>query len=217
MSILSFKKVSFRVADKEIIKDLTFQVEQGDFISIIGPSGGGKSTILKLASFLISPSQGEISYLDKDLKQLDPVELRKTISYCFQMPQLFGKRVQENIDFPYSIRNEKYDHNRVEELFKLFKMDTALLDYDVKKLSGGEKQRIALIRQLLFEPKILLLDEVTSALDVKNKEIVEDVIKALHDKGITILWITHDRSQSHKFANKVMTIVDGQLESMEEI
>lgn len=96
-------------------------------------------------------------------------------------------------------------------------MDLAYLEQDVKKLSGGEKQRIALIRQLLFMPQILLLDEVTSALDAQNKVLVEEVIKTLHDQGITILWITHDEAQSRKYANKILTLVSGQLESMEVI
>ncbi|WP_149864802.1 ABC transporter ATP-binding protein, partial [Listeria monocytogenes] len=109
----------------------------------------------------------------------------------------------------YHIRHEKVDYRRVDDLFQRFEMDQSYLKQDVKKLSGGEKQRIALIRQLLFEPKVLLLDEVTSALDNHNKAIVEKVIKSLHDKGITILWITHDEEQSRRFANKVLKVVNG--------
>lgn len=217
MSLLTFENVSFDDEGKTIIKDISFSVEKGDFISIVGPSGGGKSTLLKLASFLLSPTQGTILLDGRDYETIDPIALRKEVSYCFQTPHLFGETVKDNIQFPYTVRNQSMDKKRVKELFALFQMDLDYLDRDVMKLSGGEKQRIALIRQLLFEPKVLLLDEVTSALDRVNKEIVENVIASLHDKGITILWITHDSEQSRKQANKMMTIVEGRLESMEEI
>lgn len=217
MALLSFEHVYFESDQKEIIKDASFTIEEGDFVSIVGPSGGGKSTLLKLASHLLSPSKGKIYFEGNDLETLDPILVRQAISYCFQTPHLFGNRVKDDIAFPFSLRNQAYDEKRVKELFDLFQMDLSYLEQDVKKLSGGEKQRIALIRQLLFKPQILLLDEVTSALDAQNKILVEDVITALHDQGITILWITHDESQSRKHANKIMTFVSGQLESMEVI
>ncbi|OHX27395.1 methionine ABC transporter ATP-binding protein [Streptococcus iniae] len=217
MSLLAFDHVCFTSDGKDIIKDVTFAVEKGDFISIVGPSGGGKSTLLKLASHLLSPSQGKILFEGNDIAKSDPIKLRQAISYCFQTPYHFGKVVKDDIAYPFSIRHQAYDDKRVKELFELFQMDLAYLEQDVKKLSGGEKQRIALIRQLLFMPQILLLDEVTSALDAQNKVLVEEVIKTLHEQGITILWITHDETQSRKYANKIITLVSGQLESMEVI
>ncbi|VTS29677.1 ABC transporter, ATP-binding protein [Streptococcus pseudoporcinus] len=217
MAILEFKDVSFSSDGKDILKKLSFTIDEGDYVSIVGPSGSGKSTLLKLASYLQSPTSGAIIFDGKSLEDYNPIELRQTISYCFQTPHLFGDKVKDNIQFPYEIRHLSLDQTRVKELFELFKMDLSYLEQDVKKLSGGEKQRIALIRQLLFEPRLLLLDEVTSALDSVNKEIVENVIASLHNKGITILWITHDSSQSKKYANKRLTIVSGELESMEEI
>ncbi|KHD43368.1 ABC transporter ATP-binding protein [Streptococcus hongkongensis] len=215
MTLLAYQQVSFEDDGKTIINNVSFEVEAGDFISIVGPSGGGKSTLLKLASFLISPTKGEILFKGKNLKDSNPISIRQAISYCFQTPHLFGSKVKDNIAFPYDIRHEKIDQARVTSLFDLFKMDHSYLNRDITKLSGGEKQRISLIRQLLFQPEILLLDEVTSALDQTNKEIVEDVIKTLHDKGVTILWITHDAEQSRKYANKLMTVVNGQIESLE--
>ncbi|WP_340081072.1 ABC transporter ATP-binding protein [Streptococcus agalactiae] len=217
MSYLTFKHVDFKTDDKLVLNDINFAIDEGDFVSIVGPSGSGKSTVLKLASGLMSPTAGHIFFDGKDLNQLEPVESRKMISYCFQTPHLFGNTVEDNISFPYHIRHEKVDYRRVDNLFQRFEMDQSYLKQDVKKLSGGEKQRIALIRQLLFEPKVLLLDEVTSALDNHNKAIVEKVIKSLHDKGITILWITHDEEQSRRFANKVLKVVNGSIEAMEVI
>lgn len=111
----------------------------------------------------------------------------------------------------------KPDFARINSLFSMFHMSTDYLKRDVQNLSGGEKQRIALIRSMLFMPKILLLDEITSALDIDNALIVEKVISSLHQEGITILWITHNPEQSTKYANKVLTIESGKINSFEEV
>lgn len=107
--------------------------------------------------------------------------------------------------------------SRVKTLFSMFHMSADYLDRGVINLSVGEKQRIALIRSLLFMPQILLLDEVTSALDEANALIVEEVISSLNNDGITILWITHNLEQSRKYANKLLTVEDGEIKSVEEL
>lgn len=213
--MLEFKNVSFISEDKYILKDFTISIESGDYISVVGPSGSGKSTFLKLCSHLISPTEGDILYMDKSILELNPMELRKRIAYCFQTPYLFGKTVMDNISFPYSIRGNKADIKRVNELLQLFNLDKDYLNKDIKNLSGGEKQRIALIRTLLFNPEILLLDEVTSALDVDNTLVVENVMKTLNQEGITIIWVTHNPEQSRKNANKLLTIEAGKIKSLE--
>jgi putative ABC transport system ATP-binding protein len=209
--------VSFLNDDKTILKDISVSIENNDFISIVGPSGSGKSTFLKLCSHLISSSNGNIFYKDKNFTEYSPIELRKKIAYCFQTPYLFGDTVMDNINFPFSIRNVKLDLKRVNDLFSMFQMTEDYLSKDVRTLSGGEKQRIALIRSLLFMPEILLLDEVTSALDIENTRIVENVIESLNREGITVLWITHNPEQSRKYANKILSIEDGKIKSLEVI
>lgn len=215
MSLLEFHNVSFINDNKTILKDITISINSGDYISIVGPSGCGKSTFLKLCCHLISPTEGSISYKNKSVMEHNPMELRKNVAYCFQTPYLFGQTVLDNISFPGSIRGAKTDLKRVEELFLLFNLDKEYLHKEVKNLSGGEKQRIALIRTLLFQPEILLLDEVTSALDVDNTLIVENVMKSLNQDGTTILWVTHNIEQSKKNANKILTIEAGEIKSLE--
>lgn len=215
MPLFTLENVSFVNKDTTILKGLNLSIEKGDFISIAGPSGSGKSTFLKLLCHLISPTEGTIVYKGKSILQHDPLELRKNITYCFQTPYLLGQKVFENISFPYWIRNTKVDIKKVEELFHLFNLDKSYLNKEIKNLSGGEKQRIALIRSLLFIPEVLLLDEITSALDVENTLIVENVIKSFHKKGTTILWVTHDPQQSKRNGNKLLTIQSGQIKSLE--
>ncbi len=215
MSIIEFQNVCFNDGKKNILEDISLKVEYGDFISIVGPSGGGKSTLLKLVSNLISPSEGSISFKNKDIMQYSPLEVRQQCAYCYQLPYLFGNTVLENLAFPYEIRGKKINFDKINELLSLFKMDKSYTYKNVAKLSGGEKQRLALIRTLIFKPEVLLLDEITSALDVDNTLIVEKIIKDLNQKGTTILWVTHNLDQSKKYANKLLTIKNGKIQSLE--
>jgi len=217
VSLLELQNVSFENDGKIILKNISVKIEPGDFISIVGPSGSGKSTFLKLCSQLISPTNGTITYHDKDFITYNPIELRRNIAYCFQTPCLFGKSVMDNIKFPFTIRNITFDQSRVDKLFSIFHMSTDFLNEDVANLSGGEKQRIALIRSLLFKPEILLLDEITSALDVDNTLIVEAAIDSLNKEGVTVLFVTHDFEQSQKYANSVLTIESGEIKSVEAL
>lgn len=215
LSLLKFKDVSYISDNKTILKDINIEVNIGEFISVVGHSGSGKSTFFKMCADLISPTKGSVKYLGKDYLEYEPMELRKKIAYCFQTPHLFGDTVLDNFKFPYSIRNTSVDYRRINKLMGEFKFNKEYLKKDVKSLSGGEKQRIALIRSLLFNPDILLLDESTSALDADNTCIVENVIKKLNEEGITIMWITHNQEQSRKYANKLVTIEDGEIKSVE--
>lgn len=211
MALLELSNISYIVKDKSIIRDVSLSVNQGDYITIVGPSGSGKSTLLKLCSDLISPTSGTITYDGRPLTAIDPESYRKEVGYCFQRPYLFAKTVRRNILFPYDIRGMKLDMERIKYLFGLLHMPMEYLERRNDELSGGEMQRICLIRSLIFEPKVLLLDEVTSALDSVNTSIVEQVIDELHNKGMTIVSITHSEEQSLRKANRRITIVDGVL------
>ncbi len=211
MSQIEFQNVFY----KTVLKNISLKVEKGDYVSVIGSSGSGKSTFLKLCCHLISPTKGNILINGNDVMKNNPIELRKKISYCFQTPILFGDTVMENINYPYSIRNKTMDMERVNMLFSRFNMEPEYIDREIKNLSGGEKQRIALIRTLLFRPEVLLLDEVTSALDVDNTLIVENAVNDLNNEGVTILWVTHNLEQSRKYANKLLTIDNGEITSLE--
>ena len=146
-----------------------------------------------------------------DLATIDPESYRKEVGYCFQRPYLFAKTVRRNILFPYDIRGMEPDMIRIKYLFDLLHMPIEYLERRNDELSGGEMQRICLIRSLIFEPKVLLLDEVTSALDAVNTAIVEQVIGELHKNGMTIIAITHSEEQSLRMSNRRITIVDGSL------
>lgn len=211
-SILSLDQVSYRVRDAIILENISFNVETGEKVILTGPSGSGKSTLLKLVGSILTPTEGTISYNGESILSIEPTTYRKEVSYVFQNAQLFDETVRDNLSFPYTIREETFDEKLAKDYLEQVKLPTNYLDKPIKELSGGEKQRIALIRNLLFEPKVLLLDEVTSSLDAKNREIILEMIEKLNkEEERTILMITHDQNQVEK-ADRVITIVDGRLE-----
>jgi choline transporter len=211
MALLELSNISYAVKDKTIIRNVSLAVNEGDYLTIVGPSGSGKSTLLKLCSDLISPTLGSITYNGRNLTAIEPESYRKEVGYCFQRPYLFAKTVRRNILFPYDIRGMKPDMERIKLLFDLLHMPMEYFERHNGELSGGEMQRICLIRSLIFEPKVLLLDEVTSALDSVNAAIVEQVIDELYKNGITIVSITHNEEQSLRSANRRITIIDGSI------
>ncbi len=217
MSILNIKNLSYEADNTKILKGITLDIEQGDCISVVGQSGSGKSTLLKLCADLIPASGGEIFYKGKSYGDYNPLELRRKISYCVQLPHLFGEKVFDNLEFPFKIRKELMDKVRVVSLLERFNLDESFLDKSVNSLSGGEKQRVAIIRNFIYEPDIILLDEATAALDKENATVVEEYIKELNQKGVTVLWITHSKEQSEGIFNKRITIDEGKVEGIEVI
>ena len=195
MALIELKQVSYRAGDQEILQDVSFAVEEGDYLTLTGPSGSGKSTTLKLIAGLISPNKGEIFYKGQNLDSLDLVQYRRQVSYCFQQPTLFDKTVKDNLALPFAIRKQDFAEKRVQEALKQVDLPADYLDKKITTLSGGEKQRVALIRNLLFRPELLLLDEVTTGLDEESKQIVHQLIARVHQEGTTIVQVTHDQEE----------------------
>lgn len=212
MEFLIFDNVSYETSEGTILKDISIGFKKGEFVTITGPSGSGKSTFLKMINHLVSPSHGGIYYMDKNLFEYDAVELRKEIVMCFQMPYLFGESIYDNLSFPFQIRKMNPDQDLIVRTISLFNIGEDLLNKDIRNLSGGEKQRVALARSIIFNPNVLLLDEVTSALDEENTLLVERVIKDLNKKGTTVFWITHDLNQESRLSGRKVHINKGKLE-----
>lgn len=211
--MLEFREVSYQSNNKIIIQNINVKIEHKDFVTICGPSGSGKSTFLKLCCHLICPTGGEIYYNGQNFMDYCPIELRSNIGFCSQNPVLFGNIVMDNLSYPFLIRKLPVKAELIKSLLDTFGLSEEILKQDIMRLSGGEKQRIALIRTLLLNPKVLLLDEVTSALDIHNTETVERVIKKLNREGTTIIWVTHNQEQSKRIATHMFEIHNGCLTS----
>ena len=210
MKIFELDNLGLVSPEKIILEEISLSVEAGAHLTITGPSGSGKSSLLKLLAALVSPSSGRIVYQGRDLEDLDPVTYRREVSYCFQQPVLFGQTVRDNVAFPFEIRQIPFDQERVLTALARLDLGPEFLDKPIKDLSGGEKQRVALVRNLLFEPKVLLLDEVSSGLDEKTKILLRTFLKDLHQEGVTLIEVTHDQKEIEA-ADQLLTIVGGRL------
>ena len=196
------------------MSNISLDIYQGDSIAIVGPSGSGKSTLLKLIGSLLSPTEGKIYFNGADLIQLNPIEYRQNVSYFFQNAVLFDETVRDNLAFPATIRQAIFDEQRAIEGLEKVRLNATYLDKEIFELSGGEKQRIALVRNLMYTPRVLLLDEVTSSLDPINRDIILNYVRQLNaEDGIPIIWITHNTDDAQYF-NRLIKIEDGLMEEI---
>ena len=180
----------------DVLEDITFNLNEGEIIAIVGPSGSGKSTLLNIISKLIEPTEGEI-YVDGE------------IGYMFQCDHLFNWRtVWKNIMLGLEIKKEKNQENidKTKELLTKYGLIDFINSYP-QELSGGMRQRIALIRTLATNPQVLLLDEPFSALDYQTRiNVSEDIFKMIKDSNVSAILVTHDISEAIAMADRVIVL-----------
>lgn len=205
-ALLRVQDVSFSLDGNLLLQPTSFDLARGEFLLLTGPSGCGKSTLLKILSSLQDPTNGQIFLEDKNIRDIKPEFYRQQVSYCFQTPVLFGQTVEDNLALPYQIRGKRPDRKRLAEWLTRVNLSADMLDKEVNSLSGGEKQRVALLRNLQFLPKVLLLDEVTSALDEENRQTVNALVAEwVKQEGLAVIWVTHDSSEI-RHAQRVITL-----------
>ncbi|MCI7003209.1 MAG: ABC transporter ATP-binding protein [Clostridia bacterium] len=207
MEYLSFKNVNFNYFTKdgefEALRNLTFSIKKGEFVSIVGPSGCGKTTILSLIAGLLEPTSGEILLDGEKVKDAN-------IGYMFQRDQLFEWRnIYKNILLGLEIKNKKQNEQDEEYIDSLLKK-YGLYDFKTKhpsELSGGMRQRVALIRTLAVKPKLLLLDEPFSALDFQTRlDVCDDVKSIIKEEKQTAILVTHDISEAISLSDRVFIL-----------
>lgn len=198
--------------NQTILHDISFTIEAGDRIGILGPSGSGKTSLFRILNSLMSPTQGEILYKNKNIRDYAPTELRRQVGYILQKPYLFGTTVQENLFYPFELRNQMPDLHEIGHYLASVNLPEITLEKKNTALSGGEQQRIALIRSLLIKPEIVLLDEITAALDEENTLLLEKLIMAEQQtRNITLLFITHNIPQAKRLAKKILYLDTGAI------
>lgn len=211
MSLLEVNGLGYQVGQQQILKDISFSLNEQEVLTISGPSGSGKSTLARILATLLSKTSGTVTYKDKEIDSYDPIEYRRHVSYCFQQPSLFGNTVRDNLQFPYDIRNQPFDEQHAKQSLELVDLNANYLDKAITELSGGEKQRVAMLRNVMFLPEVLILDEVTAGLDEDSKQIVHKMIEHFNvDNKITLIIITHDQ-QEMDHASRLITIENGEL------
>lgn len=191
--LLDVQDVAFSVGDRQLLKPLSLQLYQGDCVLLTGPSGSGKSTFLKILASLITPTSGQLFFRNSDITTLRAEVYRQQVSYCFQTPQLFGQTVYDNLALPWQIRRQKPQRDKLVAALESVNLSPDMLNKPVEQLSGGEKQRVGLLRNLQFMPEVLLLDEVTSALDEENRLSVLSLINRIAaEEKVAVVRISHD-------------------------
>ncbi|MEG3257727.1 ABC transporter ATP-binding protein [Streptococcus suis] len=199
-----------------ILKNLTFDIQEGEFFVLIGPSGSGKTTTLKLINRLIEQTEGEVFFQGKRLKDFDLRDLRLETGYVLQQIALFpNMTVAENIALIPEMKGlgKEETLTRTRELLTKVGLEPdSYLDRLPKDLSGGEKQRIGILRSIIANPKVLLMDEPFSALDPISKAQLQDLIKELHEEfKMTTVFVTHDMDEAVKLADRICLMQDGQV------
>ena len=199
-----------------VLKDVSLEVVQGDYIAIMGPSGSGKTTLMNIIGCLDRASLGTYLFEDEDISEmnddaLSDLRLNK-IGFVFQNFNLLSSETaQENVALPLiyaGIDKEKRNQRAIDVLNKVGLQDR--ISFKPSQLSGGQKQRVAIARAIINNPKILLADEPTGALDQASGKQVMELFKSLIDEGVTIIMITHDANvASH--AKKILHIIDGEI------
>jgi len=215
-SFVRFEKVD-KSYDGEIlvVKDLNLDVPKGEFLTMLGPSGSGKTTVLMMLAGFETPTSGEI-YLDGNPISSIPPN-KRGIGMVFQNYALFPHMtVKENLAFPLEVR--KLPKNEVEEKVSNALSMVELQDFGSRmplQLSGGQQQRVALARSLVFEPRLVLMDEPLGALDKNLREQMQYEIKHIHEKiGITVVYVTHDQSEALTMSNRIAVFNDGKIQQI---
>lgn len=213
-TVLRTEHLGRGVPGKRILTDINFSVTAGEVLVISGPSGSGKSSLLRLLNRLDEPTEGTV-YLDgRDYRILPPRELRRQVGMVLQRPFLFPGTVADNVRFGPHQRGVELSAAQVDELLASVGL-SGFADRTVDKLSGGEAQRVSVARTLANDPTIVLMDEPTSSLDETAKRLVEHFItRAVRQHHATCLMVTHDMSQAARIADRVLILENGTIRTI---
>ncbi|MBO1307054.1 ABC transporter ATP-binding protein [Enterococcus sp. 669A] len=214
--IIEFKNVGKEFEGQVVLKDLNISVNQGEIFVLVGPSGSGKTTSLKMINGLVEPSEGDVYFKNKRIKDYDIHKLRWQIGYVLQQIALFPTMtVKENIDvIPEMLGwDKKRRSKRADELLEEVDLDPGTYRNRMPaELSGGQSQRIGILRALAAEPDVILMDEPFSALDPISRTSLQDLVLELHQKlGNTIIFVTHNMKEALKLGDRIAVMHEGKL------
>ena len=204
------------------LRGVSLDVEEGEFVSIVGTSGSGKSTLLNLVGGLMKPTRGKVYVKGEDLSRMDENHLalfrRQYIGFVFQSFNLVNTLTAlENVELPLVFSNIGVSERdkRVKKLLKDFGLEDRLT-HRPAELSGGQQQRVSMARAIINNPEIILADEPTGNLDTRTSQEIMEVLYNLNKKGQTFLVVTHDMDVAH-YGNRIVYLTDGQITRIEEV
>ncbi|HEY2491889.1 MAG TPA: ATP-binding cassette domain-containing protein [Paenibacillus sp.] len=197
---------------KYLFSNISAEILQPDRIAIIGTSGQGKSTLLRMLALLEAPDQGDILLNKTSYTEMDSRIWRMQVCYVAQQAVMLPTTVEDNLKAVSSLHGIPYDQELANRLLNEMGLDYLDISKTATDLSGGEKQRISLIRSLMLRPSVLLLDEITASLDNNMAQKVEDVLLQWHlEEGTSLLWVTHDLEQARRISRRTWFMGNGTL------
>jgi tungstate transport system ATP-binding protein len=222
--MVRLSNVSHAFGDETVVEDLSLSLGPGEVVAIIGPSGVGKTTILRILALFLKPDAGTVTLNGRNVWTLDEdarLDLRRRIGMVFQEASLFDASVERNVEYGLRVRQPWSDRLR-QELWSVVGSNgtpeavTEALDLvglgdklhqEARSLSGGEAQRVSFARAMAYDPEYLLLDEPTSDLDPRNTDLIEDAVLEARGRGIGVGIATHDMHQAERIADRVAVIL----------
>ena len=196
---------------KILVERATFEIYAGEVLAIVGPSGSGKSSLLRLLNRLDEPTSGSVFLEDVDYREIEPRTLRRKIGLVMQRPFLFPGTVEQNLKYGPAQHGQTLTDDSICELTAKVGLE-GCSDRNIANLSGGEMQRVSVARTLANSPLVLLLDEPTSSLDEASKFGIESLLKDIvRDQGLTCVIVTHDKAQAARLAKRVLVLECGRI------
>ncbi|WP_239724919.1 MULTISPECIES: phosphate ABC transporter ATP-binding protein [unclassified Mammaliicoccus] len=209
---VEFKNIGYEIEGSKILNKVNGKIYQGKITTIIGPSGAGKSTLLLFINALNSPTEGDIFIDGHLINEYEAIKLRRKVQLVSQEATMINGTVKDNLELPLTLQNRTMTDKEAEGFLKDVDLPISFLNKNSKELSGGEKQKLSLARSLVTKPSVMLLDEVTSALDRSSVEAIESLltlIKKKHD--VTMIWITHDVNQAIRMSDYIWVMMNGEV------
>lgn len=218
-TIIRFEHIGKTFGENIVLQDFNLDIYKGEFLTVIGSSGSGKTTMLKLINGLSVPTSGRVLIDGKDISRENQTLLRRNIGYVIQGIGLFPHmKVKANIAYVPNLLNRKdKEHTRqaVERLIQLVGLEKEMLDRYPSELSGGQRQRVGIARALAANPEILLMDEPFGAVDEITRQMLQNEIARIHrELGVTIVFITHDIKEALKLGSRVLVMDHGKIEQL---
>jgi putative ABC transport system ATP-binding protein len=217
-------KMHFHMGNTTVhaLRGVSMDIQDGEFVSIVGTSGSGKSTLLNLVGGLMKPSEGKVYVKGEDLARMNENQLalfrRRYMGFVFQSFNLVNTlTAEENVELPLVFSNVSVSerHNRVKTLLTELGLEDRL-HHKPAELSGGQQQRVSIARAIINNPEIILADEPTGNLDSKTSQEIMEVLYNLNRKGQTFLVVTHDMDVAH-YGNRIVYLTDGRITKIEEV
>ena len=214
--MIEYKHVALRYGEKSVLEDVNLKIKDGEFMVLVGPSGSGKTTMLKMINRLLEPTDGNIYMDDKRIKDYNQRDLRLSTGYVLQQIALFPNlTVAENIAIIPEMKGWNKDKIKQNTAELLEMVGLPAKEYAGRlpsMLSGGEQQRVGIVRAIIGEPIILLMDEPFSALDAISRKQLQVLTKKLHNElGVTIIFVTHDTDEALLLADRIAVLQNGQI------